>query len=180
MSKIYRNVLSLQIILNEKSLVMKLFSLKIGYEQKQDTEVNWKIFSLKKGKRGLGQGGGGGEGEKRPGLEPRNDFLTTCKAVTLCGGQRIIAVFLVGTSYMIIIMYLKLPIISYYILLLYYNTPIHPYISPYTPIHLHTPLYITINLYRSPYNPIHPHTLLYIAIYLYISPYTPIHYHSSL
>ena len=36
------------------------------------------------------QGGGGG---KRRGLGPRNDVLTTCKAVTLSDGQRIIAVF---------------------------------------------------------------------------------------
>ena len=35
-------------------------------------------------------GGGGGE---RRGLGPRNDVLTTCKAVTLSDGQRIIAVF---------------------------------------------------------------------------------------
>ena len=34
------NVLSLQIILNEKSLIIKLFSLKIGDKQNQDTEVN--------------------------------------------------------------------------------------------------------------------------------------------
>ena len=34
----------------------------------------------------------GGGGKKR-GLGPRNDVLTTCKAVTLHGGQRIIAVF---------------------------------------------------------------------------------------
>ena len=37
------------------------------------------------------QGGGGG-GERRD-LGPRNDVLTTCKAVTLRGGQRIIPVF---------------------------------------------------------------------------------------
>ena len=37
-----------------------------------------------------GRGGGGGE---RRGLGPRNDVLTTCKAVTLRGGQRIIALF---------------------------------------------------------------------------------------
>ena len=34
------------------------------------------------------EGDGGG---KRRGLGPRNDVLTTCKAVTLRGGQRIIA-----------------------------------------------------------------------------------------
>ena len=38
------------------------------------------------------QGGGGGGGERR-GLGPRNDVLTTCKAVTLSDDQRIIAVF---------------------------------------------------------------------------------------
>ena len=38
----------------------------------------------------VGDGGGG----KRRGLGARNDVLTTCKAVTLHGGQRIIAVFL--------------------------------------------------------------------------------------
>ena len=38
-------------------------------------------------------GGGGGGGGERRGLGPRNDVLTTCKAVTLRGGQRIIALF---------------------------------------------------------------------------------------
>ena len=32
-------------------------------------------------------------GGKRRGLGPRNDVLTTCKAVTLRGGQRIMALF---------------------------------------------------------------------------------------
>ena len=41
----------------------------------------------------LSGGGGGGGGGKRRGLGPRNDVLTTCKAVTLRDGQRIIAVF---------------------------------------------------------------------------------------
>ena len=36
--------------------------------------------------------GGGGGGGKRRGLGPRNDVLTTCKAVTPRGGQRKIAV----------------------------------------------------------------------------------------
>ena len=49
------NVLPLQIILNEKSLIIKLFSLKIGYKQNQDTEVNWKIFTSKEGKRRLSE-----------------------------------------------------------------------------------------------------------------------------
>ena len=39
----------------------------------------------------LNQGGGGGG--KRRGLGPRNDVLTTCKAITLRDGQRIIAAF---------------------------------------------------------------------------------------
>ena len=34
--------------------------------------------------------GGGG---KRQGLGPRNNVLTTCKSVTLCGGQQVIGVF---------------------------------------------------------------------------------------
>ena len=48
-------MLSLQIILTEKSLIIKLFSLKIGYKQNQDTEVNWKIFTSTEGKRRLGE-----------------------------------------------------------------------------------------------------------------------------
>ena len=49
------NVLSLQIILNEISLMIKLFVLKIGYKQNQDAEVNWKIFTSKEGKRRLSE-----------------------------------------------------------------------------------------------------------------------------
>ena len=48
-------MLSLQIILNEKSLIIKLFSLKIDYKQNQGTEVNWKIITQKEGKRRLGE-----------------------------------------------------------------------------------------------------------------------------
>ena len=48
-------MLSLQIILNEKSLIIKLFSLKIDYKQNQGTEVNWKIVTSKEGKRRLGE-----------------------------------------------------------------------------------------------------------------------------
>ena len=48
-------MLSLQIILNEKSLIIKLFSLKIDYKQNQGTEVNWKIFTSKEEKRRLGE-----------------------------------------------------------------------------------------------------------------------------
>ena len=40
-----------------------------------------------------GYQGGRGLGGKRRGLGPRNDVLTTCKAVTLLGGQRVIGVF---------------------------------------------------------------------------------------
>ena len=40
-----------------------------------------------------GQVKGGGGGGKRRGLGPRNDVFTTCKAVTLRGRLRIIAVY---------------------------------------------------------------------------------------
>ena len=44
--------------------------------------------------RGLqGVGGGGGRDWERRGLKPRNNALTTCKAFTLPGSQRVIAVF---------------------------------------------------------------------------------------
>ena len=36
---------------------------------------------------------GGGGGGKRRGLGPRNDALTTCKAVTLRSGQRVIVFY---------------------------------------------------------------------------------------
>ena len=56
-----------------------------------------KIYSECVNQRGLrGEAGGGGEGGRdweRRGLEPRNNVLTTCKAVTLPGSQRVIAVF---------------------------------------------------------------------------------------
>ena len=42
--------------------------------------------------RKIDSAGGGGR-RKRRGLGPRNDVLTTCKAVTLRGGQWIITVF---------------------------------------------------------------------------------------
>ena len=45
-----------------------------------------------RGLRGGGGGGGGWDWERR-GREPRNNVLTTCKAVTLPGSQRVIAVF---------------------------------------------------------------------------------------
>ena len=48
-------MLSLQIILTEKSFIIKWFSLKIGYKQNQDTEVHWKIFTSKEEKRRLGE-----------------------------------------------------------------------------------------------------------------------------
>ena len=70
----------------------------------------------------------------------------------------------VGTSYMIIIMYLNIVIISYYILLLLHykhlypyttpNTPIYPYYTPYTPIQHYMPLYTTIQYHISLYTPI--------------------------
>ena len=44
----------------------------------------------------LSRGGGGGGGGKRQGLGPRNDVLTTCKAITLRYVQRIIAAFFHG------------------------------------------------------------------------------------
>ena len=50
-----------------------------------------------------GGGGGGGGGGKRRGLGPRNDVLTTCKAVTLRGGQRIIAVFFLSEIFRLLI-----------------------------------------------------------------------------
>ena len=48
-------MLFLQIILTEKSLIIKLFSLKIGYKQNQDTEVSLKNFTSKEGKRRLSE-----------------------------------------------------------------------------------------------------------------------------
>ena len=42
-------------MLNEKSLIVKLFTLKIGYKQNQDTEVNRKIVTSKEGKRRLSE-----------------------------------------------------------------------------------------------------------------------------
>ena len=47
-------------------------------------------YSLVKYSITQGRAGGGG---KRRGLGPRNDVLTTCKAVTQRGGQQIITVF---------------------------------------------------------------------------------------
>ena len=38
-------------------------------------------------------GWGGDGGGKRQGLGPRNNVLTTCKSVTLRGGQQVIGVF---------------------------------------------------------------------------------------
>ena len=113
-------------------------------------------------------------------------------------------VFKVGTSYMIIIMYLNILIISYYILLLLHYKhlqisayiPIHhhtPHTSPYTPIHHHISLYNTVYPYTTPYAPIHHHTPhtssytrihrhtpLYNTIYSYTSPYTHTHHHTSI
>ena len=49
-------------------------------------------YSLVKYSITQGRAGGGGGGKRR-GLGPRNDVLTTCKAVTQRGGQQIITVF---------------------------------------------------------------------------------------
>ena len=91
----------------------------------------------------------------------------------------------VGTSYMIIIMYVNILIISYYMLLLLYYK--HLQISSYIPMHHRTslyiaiyPLYNTIYSYTTPYTPIQQHILLYITIHPYTSPYTPIHNHTPL
>ena len=48
--------------------------------------------------KSVGWGGGKGGGAERRGLGPRNDFITTCKAVTLCGGQRILAIFFLSKA----------------------------------------------------------------------------------
>ena len=64
-----------------RGLIAKLRS--IGVE---GNLLNWFISYLQ-------VGGGGGGGGKRRGLGPRNDVLSTCKAVTLRGGQRVIDVF---------------------------------------------------------------------------------------
>ena len=111
----------------------------------------------------------------------------------------------VGTSYMIIIMYLNIPII-----IVLYTTPYTPlintmysYTSPYTPKQHHTPLYSPIQHHIPPYTPIHhpiplyntmhiplyntiyPHIPLYNTIHshtlpytTYTSPYTPIQHHT--
>ena len=42
-------------IVSKHTLIIKLFSLKIGYKQNQDAEVNWKIFTSKEGKRRLSE-----------------------------------------------------------------------------------------------------------------------------
>ena len=91
----------------------------------------------------------------------------------------------VGTSYIIIIMYLNIVIISYYILLLLHYKhlqissyiPIHHHISPYTPLHRHIPLCNTIYPYTTPYTPIQQHIPLYNSIYPYTTPYTPKQHH---
>ena len=95
-----------------------------------------------------------------------------------------------GTSYMIIIMYLNLPIIIVLYITIYphlYIT-IHTYTFPYTPIQHHIPLYNTIYPYtKTPihhhtplYNTIHHHTPPNIPIHPYTSPYTPLHHHTTL
>ena len=42
-------------IVSKHTIIIKLFSLNIGYKQNQDAEVNWKIFISKEGKRGLAE-----------------------------------------------------------------------------------------------------------------------------
>ena len=96
----------------------------------------------------------------------------------------------VGTSYMIIIMYLNIPII-----IVLYTAPYIPlintmysYTSPYTPKQHHTPLYTPIQHHTPPYtlihhpiplyNTIYPYTTPYTPIYPYTTPYTPIHSHT--
>ena len=54
--------------------------------------VQLRIYILEQ-RIGMSVSGCGGGGRKRQGLGLRNNVLTTCKAVTLCGGQRIIPVF---------------------------------------------------------------------------------------
>ena len=85
---------------------------------------------------------------------------------------------LVDTSYMIIIMYLNIPIIiivPYITIYPHLYITIYPYTTPYTPIQHYTNLYIT-----SPYTPIQHHIPLYIPINPYTSPYTPIQHHTPL
>ena len=56
------------------------------------TEITYyKFTNSQQDRAGQGGGGGGGGGGERRGLGPRNDVLTTCKAITLRDGQRIIA-----------------------------------------------------------------------------------------
>ena len=54
--------------------------------------VQLRIYILEQ-RIGMSVSGWGWGGRKRQGLGLRNNVLITCKAVTLCGGQRIIPVF---------------------------------------------------------------------------------------
>ena len=54
--------------------------------------VQLRIYILEQ-RIGMSVSGWGGGGEETQGLGLRNNVLTTCIAVTLCGGQRIIPVF---------------------------------------------------------------------------------------
>ena len=66
----------------KKHFAHKIFS--------QLSQINTRDRTLFSSRYELASGGGEREGR---GLGPRNDVLTTCKAVSLRGGQRIIAVF---------------------------------------------------------------------------------------
>ena len=67
------------------------------YNGKSDIVIFWHKLNITAEKTHLRvtahrRKGGGGVGKRR-GLGPRNDVLTTCKAVTLLGGQLVIGVF---------------------------------------------------------------------------------------
>ena len=69
-----------------------MLSLKKKYSFRLNAlTVQLRIYILEQ-RIGMSVSGCGG-GRKKQGLGLRNNVLTTCKAVTLCGGQRIIPVF---------------------------------------------------------------------------------------
>ena len=62
----------------------------LGTDYSEDKRaIAGRVFTKDQIPRELKRQGGG----KRRGLGPRNDVLTTCKAITLRDGQRIIAAF---------------------------------------------------------------------------------------
>ena len=70
-----------------------MLSLKKKYSFRLNAlTVQLRIYILEQ-RIGMSVSGWGGGERKRQGLGLRNNVLTTCKAVTLCGGQRIIPVF---------------------------------------------------------------------------------------